>query len=413
MDTGSGSAPEDNDTDQRTERAADEPLTMPVAPSSATARKATSRTARRWRRGQIAQVSLSVLLAVVSIVVSGDMSGWSAAGLTGNLFAPQVTPSGTAVSATTQPDVKGALSRAVAMPTAPPTPTPPGEWTPAGGSWPGYTGPVSASQSCPSGKAPRPVSWVVGSAGGYGAPRLNTVALTFDDGPTPYSSPAILSFLESTHTPATFFVLGQYAKAFPWLLQREEADGFTIGVHTWSHPDMRLLTPAQRAWQLMATVQQIHADLGPSYCLWLWRPPYGSSNTSIVRQAGTFGLTTVTWNVDPQDWSRPGTMTIVSRVLAQVRPGSIILMHDGPAAREETAAALPYILDGLRARGLIPVSLPQLLMGYQPPAPSPTTTPDPTATPSPTVTPTSPAAATLAISDRREAWLAPAASSSF
>ena len=163
----------------------------------------------------------------------------------------------------------------------------------------------------------------------------------------------------------------------------------------------------------MATVQQIHADLGPSYCLWLWRPPYGSSNTSIVRQAGAFGLTTVTWNVDPQDWSRPGTMTIVSRVLAQVRPGSIILMHDGPAAREETAAALPYILDGLRARGLIPVSLPQLLMGYQPPAPSPTTTPDPTASPSPTVTPTSPAAATLAISDRREAWLAPAASSSF
>jgi peptidoglycan/xylan/chitin deacetylase (PgdA/CDA1 family) len=80
------------------------------------------------------------------------------------------------------------------------------------------------------------------------------------------------------------------------------------------------------------------------------------------------------WNVDPADWSRPGTMTIVNRVLAQARPGSIILMHDGPAARQQTAAALPYILDGLRARGLTPVSLPQLLQGYQPPASSPTAT---------------------------------------
>ena len=80
-------------------------------------------------------------------------------------------------------------------------------------------------------------------------------------------------------------------------------------------------------------------------------------------------------------------MTIVNRVLAQVRPGSIILMHDGPAAREETAAALPYILAGLRARGLTPVSLPQLLLGYRPPTPGPTATPSPTASPIPTVTP--------------------------
>ena len=99
-------------------------------------------------------------------------------------------------------------------------------------------------------------AWAIRGAGDYGAPHLNTVALTFDDGPTPYSSPAILSFLERTHTPATFFVLGQYAKAYPWLVQREAADGFTIGIHTWSHPDMRLLTPAQRAWQFAATAQQ-------------------------------------------------------------------------------------------------------------------------------------------------------------
>ncbi|HEU0026041.1 MAG TPA: polysaccharide deacetylase family protein [Ktedonobacterales bacterium] len=251
-----------------------------------------------------------------------------------------------------------------------------------------YNGSVEFGQGCPGGQAPKPANWAIGSAGDYGAPRLNTVALTFDDGPSPSSSPAILSFLERTHTPATFFVLGQYARAYPSLIRREAADGFTIGIHTWSHPNMRLLTPAQRAWQLTATVQQLRADLGPGFCVWLWRPPYESFDTTIVRQAGSYGLTTILWNVDPADWARPGAMTIVNRVLAQVRPGSIILLHDGPADRQQTAAALPYILTGLRQRGLSAVSLPQLLLGYQPlPITSLTATPNPTATLSSSATP--------------------------
>jgi peptidoglycan/xylan/chitin deacetylase (PgdA/CDA1 family) len=211
------------------------------------------------------------------------------------------------------------------------------------------------------------------------------VALTFDDGPTPAYSPAIIAYLEKTHTPATFFVLGQYAKAYPWLIQREAADGFTIGIHTWNHPNMLTLTPTQRAWQFAATAQQLHTDLGANACLWLWRPPYGDYNSAIIAQAGSFGLTTILWNVDPADWSQPGTMTIVNRVLSTVRPGSIILMHDGPAGRSQTLAALPYILAGLHKRGLTPVSLPQLLFGYQ--APTPTPTPSPTGVATPTDTP--------------------------
>lgn len=174
---------------------------------------------------------------------------------------------------------------------------------------------------------------------------------------------------------------------------------------------MLLLTPAQRAWQFAATAQQLHADLGAGFCLWLWRPPYGDYNSSIVAQAQAFGLTTIMWNDDPADWSQPGTMTIVNRVLAYVHPGSIILLHDGPAGRAETLAALPYILAGLKQRGLTPVSLPQLLLGYQPlptatatatstatasptsaatatSLPSPTSVSTPTVTPTPTDTPT-------------------------
>jgi hypothetical protein len=110
-------------------------------------------------------------------------------------------------------------------------------------------------------------------------------------------------------------------------------------------------------------------------------------NAGIVQQAGAFGLTTINWNDDPADWSRPGTMVIVQRVLAQVHPGSIILMHDGPAAREQTAAALPYILAGLQARGLVPVTIPTLL-GSQSAATGPITTPTPVPTATATTTPT-------------------------
>ncbi len=288
-----------------------------------------------------------------------------------------------------------------AKPTATPIPVGPGSSLASTytGSWNG-----GAGQGCPSGGAPKPASNIIYNAGSYGIGHTNEVALTFDDGPTPYSSPAILSFLEQSHTPATFFVLGMYARAYPGLIQREAADGFAIGVHTWDHPDMRLLSPSARANELGATVQQLHADLGPSVCIWLWRPPYGDVNSSIVTQAGGFGLTTIYWDVDPQDWARPGVMAIANRVLAQVRPGSIILMHDGPAARQETADALPYILAGLHSRGLVPVTLPTLLASESAPtgpAPAPTVTPTatpaaptPTATASPTATATATATAT-------------------
>jgi peptidoglycan/xylan/chitin deacetylase (PgdA/CDA1 family) len=280
-------------------------------------------------------------------------------------------------------------------PTATSTPPLIGDGAPTwSGTFPAYNGPIAPGQGCPGGQAPGPRSNVIRQASDYGAPKLSEVALTFDDGPTPYYSPAIISYLERTHTPATFFVLGQYAKAYPYLVQREAADGFAIGIHSWSHPDMTTLSPAQRAWQLVATAQQLHQDLGAGICLWLWRPPYGAYNGAIVAQAGQLGLTTINWSVDPTDWAQPGTQTIVNRVLAGARPGAIILMHDGPAGRAETLAALPAILAGLKARGLTPVTVPQLLLGAA--QPTPTTPPTSTATPTqdptttPTATPTSP-----------------------
>ncbi|HET9110516.1 MAG TPA: polysaccharide deacetylase family protein [Ktedonobacterales bacterium] len=364
-------------------------------------------------RGVIMLLAVALVVSVAaSLVESGGQTFSPVNGIT-MLQQPPLQPEGFGDTATVPTGPTSPASGSIAAisgethkPTPSPTATHTSGSSTAAGTYPAsYTGSWSggAGQGCPSGGAPRPRTNVITSASSYGRGPTNMVALTFDDGPTPFSSPPILSYLEQTHTPATFFVLGQYAHAYPWLVQREAADGFAIGVHTWNHPDMRLLSPSARANQWGSTIQQLHADLGPNVCIWLWRPPYGSVDSGIVAQAGAFGLTTVNWNVDPADWSRPGTMVIVQRVLSQVRPGSIILMHDGPAAREQTAAALPYILAGLHARGLVPVTLPTLLGSDSAPVgpapatpPSPTATATATATVSATATPTATATATPA-----------------
>jgi peptidoglycan/xylan/chitin deacetylase (PgdA/CDA1 family) len=206
-----------------------------------------------------------------------------------------------------------------------------------------------------------PPSYVIRS----GATTGSTVALTFDDGPSPDWTATILSTLEQTHTPATFFVVGASVRSYPDLVRREVADGDAIAMHTWDHPYMTKLTPAARAWELASTANAIHNALGPTYCLPYWRPPFGDYIAAVVAQTTAMGLTTVTWSVDPQDWSSPGVQTIVDRVLSAAKPGSIILLHDGYFHRQQTSEALPLIIKGLHDRKLTPVTLPQLLGAAQ------------------------------------------------
>lgn len=203
-----------------------------------------------------------------------------------------------------------------------------------------------------------PASSVISSG-----PAGRSVALTFDDGPSPDYTATILTTLEQTHTPATFFVVGTNVQQSPALVRREAGDGFPLGIHTWDHPDMTTLSPQQREWELAATAQAMHNVLGAEYCVPFWRPPFGAYDAAVVTQARSLGLSTVTWDVDPRDWSDPGVKTIVSRVLSAVHPGAIILMHDGYRDRQQTAQALPLIIKGLKRRGYVPVTLPQLLAG--------------------------------------------------
>ncbi|MFD7583199.1 polysaccharide deacetylase family protein [Kitasatospora sp. NPDC059817] len=175
------------------------------------------------------------------------------------------------------------------------------------------------------------------------------VYLTFDDGPSPTYTPRILGILAHYGVRATFFEIGQNVAAHPALTGQVARAGHSVQNHSWSHPDLRRLSASAVNAQVANTDKAIRAQTGrtPS-CL---RPPYGAVNGAVRSRAAALGKQVVLWSVDPTDWSRPGTAAIQSRVLKNVRPGSVILLHDGGGDRSQTAAALPTILSTLKARG--------------------------------------------------------------
>jgi peptidoglycan/xylan/chitin deacetylase (PgdA/CDA1 family) len=168
------------------------------------------------------------------------------------------------------------------------------------------------------------------------------VALTFDDGPSEYTD-RYLDVLREKGVPATFFEIGQEMPGREATMRRILAEGDEIGDHTMNHVEY----PGYA--QIAGAAQRIQAYTGFKPCL--FRPPGGAVNSSVIATAGSLGLKTITWDVDPRDWSLPGTSEIYSNIVGNAKPGAIILMHDGGGPRDETLAALPEIIDTLRARG--------------------------------------------------------------
>jgi peptidoglycan-N-acetylglucosamine deacetylase len=173
------------------------------------------------------------------------------------------------------------------------------------------------------------------------------VALTFDDGPNPPHTGAVLDVLDRYGVPATFFCVGLHASAHTDELARMVESGHRLANHTWSHPFLPDLTVGELAAQLDRTDEAIAAVAGVQGPR-LFRPPYGSRTPEILSwlAEGDSG-TVVLWDVDAMDWAMPGADTIAASVLGQVVPGSIVLMHDGGGDRSQTTEALPRIIEGL------------------------------------------------------------------
>jgi peptidoglycan/xylan/chitin deacetylase (PgdA/CDA1 family) len=189
-----------------------------------------------------------------------------------------------------------------------------------------------------------------------GGPHGRYVALTFDDGPSSYT-PRVLRLLRRAGARATFFVVGSRAAARPDLVRAESLLG-AVGNHTWTHPRLVALARRDVIRQLLLTQAAIVRATGGVRPR-LFRPPYGVGTPAESAAVHALRLVDVRWSVDSLD-SRPGANTgsVVRNVLAELRPGAIVLLHD---IHPWTVAALPRILHALRRRGLTPVTIPELV----------------------------------------------------
>ena len=190
------------------------------------------------------------------------------------------------------------------------------------------------------------------------------MALTFDDGPDPRFTPAVLDVLGALDVPATFFCVGDRAAERPDLVRRLVAEGHRLGVHCGTHQDLWTLSTAQVAADMRRGRAVLEDIVGQR--LTLFRPAKGHVDVRVGLTATRLGLRTWLWSVDPEDW-RPGAASAdISAGAAVAGPGDVILLHDGleqpwaPEAldRSATVAALEPMVAGLRAKGLAFVGLP-------------------------------------------------------
>ncbi len=197
-----------------------------------------------------------------------------------------------------------------------------------------------------------------------GSTRHREIALTFDDGPSPFTLP-ILAVLKRYRAKATFFETGRQVSTHPRFTAALARAGMTIGDHTQTHPPMAALSSGEQALQIDQAAQAIRAAGAPRPLV--WRPPYGSFNATTLELLRPRAMVMTLWTVDTSDYARPGVKRIIYTALSGARPGAIILFHDGGGNRSQTVAALPRILERLRQHGYRLVTVPQLLRDDPPP----------------------------------------------
>jgi peptidoglycan/xylan/chitin deacetylase (PgdA/CDA1 family) len=186
------------------------------------------------------------------------------------------------------------------------------------------------------------------------------VALTFDDGPSEAGVTAVLPVLERHGATATFFLVGRGIEARPDLAARLKAAGHEIANHSYSHKRM-IGRPSGWYDREIARTEALLAEAGGS--AGLFRPPYGKKLFGLPAAVSDAGLTIVTWDVEEPQAADPAAYA--ESIVAQARPGSIILMHPMYGANGTARAALPLVLEGLARKGLRPVSVGELLAGAQ------------------------------------------------
>ena len=199
-----------------------------------------------------------------------------------------------------------------------------------------------------------------------------SIALTFDDGPDPRTTPSVLEALASAGATATFFMCGVAVERNPSLAREVIAAGHAIGGHTWDHPELPCHHPDVWAYQVERCQDLLGALVGSNVPH--FRPPRGKTSRALLQWLAHRQLIPVLWSAHGPDWSENDPDRIVSNVAAMLEPGSVVLLHDGcggllapgsalpPGCHGDptrTAAALPALLEHLKATSYRPVPLPR------------------------------------------------------
>jgi peptidoglycan/xylan/chitin deacetylase (PgdA/CDA1 family) len=181
------------------------------------------------------------------------------------------------------------------------------------------------------------------------------VYLTFDDGPAPDYTLPILSLLDQHKARATFFVVGGNIEKHPETLRSTAAAGHCIANHTYTHVALNTVNHEVFTQELTRTKDIMLATAGdlltPDRAIRYMRPPYGDIDDNTSVYAAELGYAMVLWDIDPKDWSEPGTSIIADHILQNVKPGDIVLMHDGGGDRSQSVAALGIVLQALSPQG--------------------------------------------------------------
>ena len=209
-------------------------------------------------------------------------------------------------------------------------------------------------QKAPKQKAPTPAKKTEPRNSG-GVDCANCVAITYDDGPGAETN-RLLDKLKAKNAHASFMVVAPSAEQHPELLKRMKAEGHTIGNHTKSHRQLNTLSPAQVSQEIDAGNAAIKKATGQG-TRWV-RPPYGATNATVDQVTRDKGVSQALWDVDTVDWKDRNSEHVCSSAVQGARAGSIVLMHD---IHPTTVDAADCVIDGLRAKGLEPVSLDRLL----------------------------------------------------
>ena len=189
------------------------------------------------------------------------------------------------------------------------------------------------------------------------------VALTFDDGPDPRSTPRYLDLLERYGARGTFFLIGRSVQRHPDLVQRIRTGGHAVGNHSWDHPSFPAISAKARREQIELGASAI-GPIAPR----LFRPPYGNQTWRTRLEPLWLGWQVITWDVCANDWQGDSAETMAHRVIDGLRPGSIVLMHDSLyryerpdyAARDASIRTLALVLERMQDRFRF-VTVPELL----------------------------------------------------